>query len=206
MIRQKWFKGETFVDGLKVAYAVIGDSSLRTPILYHHGFPGSSMEGLVALRRASAAGVSVISIDRPGLGRSEFLRDRTLLDWPRIAQGVSDHLGISSFHVIGVSGGAPYALSTAFAIPERVRNVAIVSGIGEIAGNPALLDGMTAGNRMLLRLADRLPMAAELSVTAMALLWKTIPALGLIWLQLGMEKSDREKLSEDSTREFVGGS
>jgi len=48
--------------------------------------------------------------------------------WPPVVRQLADHLGIGAFHVLGVSGGAPYAYAAAAAMPERVRAIAIVSG------------------------------------------------------------------------------
>ena len=36
-------------------------------------------------------------------------------------------MGIGEFRILGISGGAPYALAAAWAMPERVRAIAVVS-------------------------------------------------------------------------------
>jgi pimeloyl-ACP methyl ester carboxylesterase len=73
-------------------------------------------------------GVRIISPDRPGISRSAFQPNRKLVDWPPVLQQLADHLGIEQFRMFAVSGGAPYAYASAWAMPERVRAIAIVSG------------------------------------------------------------------------------
>src|SRR5690349_18983986 len=55
---------------------------------------------------------------------------------------LADHLGLTDFRILGISGGAPYAFATAWAIPQRVRAIAVVSGappITELADQTGLL-------------------------------------------------------------------
>jgi pimeloyl-ACP methyl ester carboxylesterase len=71
-----------------------------------------------------------VAIDRPGIGLSTSANGRRVLDWPEDAQAVANSLGYgeSPFGVIGVSGGAPYALACVCRIPQQVRHVALCSG------------------------------------------------------------------------------
>jgi pimeloyl-ACP methyl ester carboxylesterase len=78
-------------------------------------------------------GVRIISPDRPGISDSAFVPDRRLVDWPDVVAALMDHLSIGEFRLLGVSGGAPYAYVTAWAMPERVAGVAVVSGAPPIA-------------------------------------------------------------------------
>ncbi|HAK06144.1 MAG TPA: hypothetical protein DCO65_02550, partial [Spartobacteria bacterium] len=51
-----------------------------------------------------------------------------LIDWPPIVGELADKLEIERFHILAISGGAPYAYVTASEMPQRVRAIAIVSG------------------------------------------------------------------------------
>ncbi len=82
---------------------------------------------------AQECGVRLISADRPGIRGSTFQKGRTLLDWPEIVRQLVEHLRIEQFHVLAISGGAPYAYATAVALPERVKGMAVVSGAPPIA-------------------------------------------------------------------------
>lgn len=101
-------------------------------MLYHHGWPGSRLEAALADHPARAAGLRVIAPDRPGYGASTHWPERTLSDWPRDAAVLADHLGIDRFAVVGISGGAPYALACAAALRERVTRVCLVSAMGPV--------------------------------------------------------------------------
>ena len=193
------------LNGRRVAFTIYGDPSLRIPVIYHHGFPGSRREAQLCARSASALGVSVIAIDRPGLGGSDYAEGRTLLDWPPLLEGVADYLGLKSFHVIGVSGGAPYALAAAHTLSHRVLATAIVSGMAEAAANPDLLYGMAPGNKVLLKFATHMPLFAHYSVAAIAAAWRHFPALGLCWLRCFMPSCDKLMLEDVSTKYFLYG-
>jgi len=78
---------------------------------------------------ARGLGVRIISPDRPGISGSTMQRDRKLSDWPGFLQGLVDHLKISEFRMLAISGGAPYAYAAAVAMPDRVRGIAIVGGV-----------------------------------------------------------------------------
>ena len=82
---------------------------------------------------AGELGVRIISPDRPGICASDFCEQRQLLDWPELTLRLCEHLGISNWRVLAVSGGAPYAFATAWALPEQTRAVAVVSGAPPIA-------------------------------------------------------------------------
>ena len=113
--------------GRDVCYDEYGDPE-GAPVFFCHGWPSSRTLGLLADEAGCDAGVRIISPDRPGISRSAFEPKRKLLDWPPIVREMADGLGINQFRVMGISGGAPYAFATAWAMPDRVSAVAIVSG------------------------------------------------------------------------------
>ena len=119
----------TLPDGRQLAWAEFGTAA-GSPVLYCHGFPGSRLEAAFADGTAKHAGVRLIAADRPGVGLSDRLPGRSVLGWVDDIRALGDHLDIERFHVVGVSGGAPYALACAFALPDRIPSVAIVSGVG----------------------------------------------------------------------------
>lgn len=77
---------------------------------------------------ARELGVRIISLDRPGISGSSLQPNRKLADWPRVIEGVLDHLGIGEFRTLAISGGAPYAYAAAATMPRRLRAIAIVCG------------------------------------------------------------------------------
>jgi pimeloyl-ACP methyl ester carboxylesterase len=118
-------------DGRQVAFCEYGDAD-GAPVVYCHGFPSSRLEARLAHAQARAQGVRLLAIDRPGFGRSERKPGRRLLDWPQDVAALARLLGWKRYAVLGVSGGAPYAFACAVRMPEEVRAVAIVAGLGPV--------------------------------------------------------------------------
>ncbi|KAK0645221.1 hypothetical protein DIS24_g8098 [Lasiodiplodia hormozganensis] len=126
--------------GRTLSYATYGSTLATAPtILYYHGFPASHAEAALYHGAALRRGVRIIAPDRPGMGASSFARDRAIADWPRDVLALADALGVRRFAVLGVSGGAPYALACGAAAssvtPEeklmrgRLVAVAVVAGL-----------------------------------------------------------------------------
>lgn len=112
------------------------------PVFFCHGWPSSRMMGVLTEEAARDLGVRILSPDRPGVNESAFQTGRTLLHWPSLLRELADQLGIDKFRVLGISGGAPYAYVSAWAMPEQVEVIAIVSGvppISELTGHDGLL-------------------------------------------------------------------
>ena len=115
----------TMPDGRRLAYTEWGLPDGK-PVLCFHGTPGSRL-WCPDEEATSAARVRLIMPDRPGIGRSDPLEGRTLADWPKDVEALADALQISSFAVVGVSAGGPYAAACAALIPGRLSGVALVS-------------------------------------------------------------------------------
>ncbi|NNC75999.1 MAG: alpha/beta hydrolase, partial [Acidimicrobiia bacterium] len=103
-----------------------------TPLIYCHGFPTNRIEYEVVNQEVENAGLSarVVVLDRPGYGSSSFQPGRKLLDWPNDVAEAADQLGIEEFAVLGTSGGGPYALACAAAMPDRVTRLGLVVAVG----------------------------------------------------------------------------
>jgi pimeloyl-ACP methyl ester carboxylesterase len=140
-------------DGQTLVWAEYGDGS-GTPILYHHGWPGSRLEARFTHETALALGLRIIATDRPGYGGSTQRPDRTLCDWVPNASALAGYLGLDRFAVVGISGGAPYALACAAALQDRITRVCIVSPMGPLEA-PGALDEFDVVRRLSLYLAGR---------------------------------------------------
>lgn len=112
-------------DGRQLAYTEWGLSE-GEPVMCFQGTPGSRLwcpdEAATA-----AAGVRLIVPDRPGIGRSDPLEERTLADWPKDVEVLADALGVGEFGVVGISAGGCCAAACAALIPGRLGGVAIVA-------------------------------------------------------------------------------
>lgn len=146
----------TLPDGRALCYAEFGAPRGRA-VLYCHGFPGSRLEAAFAHAIAASAGARLIAADRPGMGRSDPHAERTVLGWADDAEALANHLALDAFSMLGVSGGAPYALACAYRFAERLRTTAIVSGLAPPYALAATSLASTSG--LGLRLAKTVPWA-----------------------------------------------
>jgi pimeloyl-ACP methyl ester carboxylesterase len=150
-------------DGRTLAYRASGNPS-GPAVLFFHGWPGSRLDFLPNEATATDAGLRVIAIDRPGIGRSDHQPGRALADWPADVAALADSLGISDFSVMGFSFGAPYARICAHRLGDRVRRIDLVSALGPMGAAETLkrLPGATRYGLGAARISPSLaiPMAA----------------------------------------------
>jgi pimeloyl-ACP methyl ester carboxylesterase len=116
-------------NGRRLGYAEYGNPA-GPLVLYFHGVPGARIEAGLIAEEAAAAGVRLVAPERPGLGLSDMKPGRRILDWPADVANFVDALGYAgtSFGIVAVSGGAPYALACVKCLPERLTHVAVASG------------------------------------------------------------------------------
>ena len=103
------------------------------PILIQHGMIASIKDADI-FSPLIDLGVRVICIARPGYGESSPYEMRNIADWGVIVANLVDELNLDQFDILGISSGAPYGYAIAHQLPEKTRNVFILSGI------PALYD------------------------------------------------------------------
>lgn len=114
-------------DGRTLAYAVGGDGD-GTPVVAHHGTPGSRLFGSLLADAAAAEGLRLVVPDRPGYGRSSPPPDNwTPRDWREDLAAILDAESVERGGVVGFSGGGPFALAAA--ADERVDRVGLVSAV-----------------------------------------------------------------------------
>lgn len=129
---RKTFEKIKLRDGAVVAVAEYGKQT-GAPIFFCHGWPSSRTMAELTDAAARESNLRIISPDRPGIRDSSLHRERKLLDWPPLLAELADQMGIGEFRILGISGGAPYAFAAAWAMPERVRAIAVVSGAPPLA-------------------------------------------------------------------------
>jgi pimeloyl-ACP methyl ester carboxylesterase len=121
----------TLPDGRALGYCEYG-APRGEPVVYCHGYPASRLQAALAHPLAGRLGLHIVSADRPGFGLSDPQPGRTLLDWPKDVEALADALGLERFAVLGVSGGGPYALACAHALPGRVTAAVVVCGLAPL--------------------------------------------------------------------------
>ena len=120
----------SLADGRDLCVREFGDEAGR-PVVFIHG-GGMGATGLFAQPCDDAArqrGLRILAPDRPGVGESSPLEGRLVLDWPRDVTEMADEFGLDRFDILSHSGGAAYALACAYALPERVSSVTLVSAV-----------------------------------------------------------------------------
>lgn len=111
------------VDGRALAYEQVGDPA-GVPVFVLHGTPGCRLSGRHPdPARVRAAGLRLVSYDRPGYGRSGRNPGRRIVDCVTDVAAIADELEIGRFAVRGGSGGGPHALAVGARMPERVTRV-----------------------------------------------------------------------------------
>jgi len=115
-----------------LSYAEYGDRS-GYPVLVQHGMIASIRDDDL-FARLIGAGTRLISIARPGYGGSSPYRMKDMAEWGDIVALLVDELHLVHVDVLGISSGAPYSYAIGYRLPDKVRNIFILSG------TPALYD------------------------------------------------------------------
>ncbi|TVR42264.1 MAG: alpha/beta hydrolase, partial [Bacteroidia bacterium] len=83
---------------------------ITNPVLVLHGTPGSVFVNMLFEDIFSDAGLSMVSVSRPGYYQTPLPSGKTLQEQSRLYKLLLDKLGIESLFVFGVSGGGPAAI------------------------------------------------------------------------------------------------
>jgi pimeloyl-ACP methyl ester carboxylesterase len=187
--------------GRRLGYAEFGDPT-GLPCFFCHGIPGSRLEAAFTDELSARHGIRVIGIDRPGMGLSDHVPGRRFLDWPSDVIAVADALGIEKFAVAGVSGGSAYVAACALAIPERLHEAAIISGMGP-QDTPGVDRDPRRSRRLLLALGRRTPRALATVITPFT--WRTArdPQRYLDEMAPVMAEADRAVLAVPDVRRIL---
>ena len=178
-------------NGRRIQFGILGARDLAKVVFYSHGFPACRLEASIAHGVARDLGITVVALDRPGFGGSDWYRERRIEDWADDIRLVAGHLGVDRFGILGVSGGTPTAVAAAALLPERVTQLVVVSGVAPMYA-PEALSGMHWVNKALLRIGQRCEGLGRFSIGAIATLWRTIPGAAEIWFSSVLPKADKD--------------
>lgn len=145
-------------DGRSLAYAEWGDPE-GSPVVLMHPTPGCRLycpDNYPIERSSADLGARVVTVDRPGFGRSDVHVGRTLAGWADDVAALVDGLGLERVGVVGISGGGPHALSFALAFPQRVTRLGLVCSMAPIQ---LLWDRIPDEHRAIVELAACDPVA-----------------------------------------------
>ena len=126
----------------KLGFAEFGDPQGR-PVFWLHGTPGARRQIPVEARIfAEKNGIRLIGVDRPGIGSSTPYEYKKVIDFADDLRVIADTLGIDKMVIIGLSGGGPYTLGCAAAMPDRVVAVGILGGVAPTRGSDGIGGGI----------------------------------------------------------------
>jgi pimeloyl-ACP methyl ester carboxylesterase len=148
-------------EGRSLCVDDVGDPG-GAPVLYLHGTPDSRLSRHPDDGRASARGVRLLALDRPGYGASHRLPARVGGRWPQVLAAdittVLDELDVDRCGILAWSGGALPGVALAALAGARVAALTVVAGLvpRQAYADPAVA---AAGASRLdtLELADVLP-------------------------------------------------
>jgi pimeloyl-ACP methyl ester carboxylesterase len=116
----------TLPDGRQLGYLCVGKGK---PVFYFHGLlVGSRLDVLNMRDVAAHLNLQLIGVDRPGFGLSTYIENRSMRDFAADIRVLADHLGLETFAIMGVAGGAHYAITCAALLLERVVKVLVIMG------------------------------------------------------------------------------
>lgn len=131
-------------DDRQIGFAEFGDPQGRA-VFWLHGTPGARRQIPMEARvYAEQRQIRLIGIDRPGIGSSTPYQYDTVFAFADDLRAIADTLGIDKFEVIGLSGGGPFTLACAAAMPDRVVAAGVLGGIAPSRGADAIGGGVMA--------------------------------------------------------------
>jgi len=128
-------------DGRHLCSRLYGAEGPAAPAVFAlHGTPGSRLKFVSTDEPAKALGLRVIAPDRWGYGLSDVPENPSLRLYAEDLAQLATALGLARFAVLGVSGGGPYAAAVAALLGAKVTALALVSPVGQIAGQASAHD------------------------------------------------------------------
>lgn len=111
-------------NGQSIHVEELGDPD-GTPVLVHHGSPGSRRLFQPDAQLAARFGLRLMSYDRPGYGERPRQSGRSIADVVLDVGAIAEALGIQRLGVWGASGGGCYALACAALLRDLVTGAAV---------------------------------------------------------------------------------
>jgi pimeloyl-ACP methyl ester carboxylesterase len=192
-------------DGRALGLSECGDPQ-GWPVFFFHGFAGSRLQRHPDDGLAQDAGVRLLAVDRPGIGRSDRLPGRRVIDWAADVAAAADAVSAAEFSVFGWSAGAPHALACAHAMPERVSAVALASPMGSwLVGPGAAAAHASRESKRMARLAYLAPRAMPLLLRGLARHARNNPARTVDSQARSLPPADQAVLADPAIHRMLVG-
>ena len=153
-------------DDRQLGFAEFGDPQGRA-VFWLHGTPGARRQIPTEARvYAEDNNIRLIGVDRPGIGSSTPYQYDAVVAFAEDLRTMADTLGIDNMAVVGLSGGGPYALGCAAAMPDRVVTVGVLGGVAPTRGTDAIGGGAMAFGSYVAPLLERVGFPIRLAAVA----------------------------------------
>ena len=186
--------------GRMLGFASFGTPNGR-PIFWLHGTPGARRQIPVEARQlAEEHDLRIIGVDRPGIGSSSPHVYVDVFDFATDLEIVADTLGIGTFHVIGLSGGGPYTLAAAAAMPDRVLAIEVIGGVAPTVGPDAVGGGLVALAGMVAPVMGVARVPLGVALTGMVRLTRPVAGTALDLYRVFQPAGDKRLLGRPEFR------
>ncbi|MBU1212887.1 MAG: alpha/beta hydrolase [Alphaproteobacteria bacterium] len=198
-------------DGRRFGLATYGAAG-GFPVLALHGAPASRLMFDVADGPAQALGLRLYCPDRPGYGLTPKDNEPTLEKRAGDLVAIADALLLGRFAVLGVSGGAPYAVALAERLGDRICGLGLVSPMGPVAqfeaaksaGKPGeVLKRLSRGHRIFFLDLPRHRTALALQAGISARVFKAAPHLFARLFAHSLSSADSRILQKPHVQESL---
>lgn len=116
----------TLPNGHTLSWGEYGDPR-GFPVVYFADLGGTRLEAALFHEQAKECGLRLLAIDRPGLGRSDFLALSSHYDIVPVLKPLLAHLQIARFALLARGAGAGYAAAVAHRMPTQVTALSLIS-------------------------------------------------------------------------------
>ena len=120
----------TLADGRTLSYLLAGADS--GPVVTVLDGPCSRGLGRALAATARELGIRLVIPDRPGSHGSTPKPGRTVADWPADHLALMDALDVDRFGIVTQSGGTPYGIAVAAAVPELVTAHSLLGALAPL--------------------------------------------------------------------------
>jgi pimeloyl-ACP methyl ester carboxylesterase len=182
-------------DDRQIGFAEFGAPQGRA-IFWLHGTPGARRQIPTEARvYAERKNIRLIGVDRPGIGASTPHQYSSILAFADDMSTIADTLGIDKMAVVGLSGGGPYTLACAAAMPDRVVAAGVLGGVAPTRGPDAIGGGLMALGSLVAPLLEVAGIPIRLAASAFIRLARPVASPALDLYGLMSPQGDRRLLA-----------
>lgn len=178
----------------QLGFAEFGDPHGRA-MFWLHGTPGARRQIPVEARvYAEHKHIRLIGVDRPGIGSSTPHTYQNVLAFADDLRTLADVLGIDQMAVIGLSGGGPYTLACATAMPDRVVVAGVLGGVAPTVGEEGIGGGLMALGSLVAPALPMIGLPLRMALVALVRSIRPIAPLALKGYAMVSPEGDRRLL------------